>query len=66
MEEKIYMKAFIRASDKQNIYQNTPYNAFDYIGDIGGVITSLMTVCMFLISGLVRHFYETSLIENTY
>ena len=66
VQYRTYMKAYLRASDYKNIYQNSPYSVIDFLGDYGGIVSIVMMFCTVIISSLVQHLYETSIISETY
>ena len=66
LNERVYMRQYLRTSDFKLFYQGEPYNIFDYFGDVGGLLSIVMFVFGSFVTGIARHLYHSSFIEETY
>ena len=57
IEEKTYIKLYLRPSDYKIVYQSMPYNILEFTGVMGGILSALLMLAAFLIQNLVYHLF---------
>ena len=66
VEERKYLSVFLRADNQSHIYKRVSYDILTYLGDLGGLLDSVLLIGFIFTSFFAGKMFKAAMINQFY